>query len=125
MSDSKFRLARSFLLLWLLSGGTLPAFAQTSEQADEPFVKQDRSDVDTTPTGQTARSLAEQVGQRQTKREAALTNPNARLSTRVQSRVQTRIRSRLDRYYDANPDIGTAVRDAEEEARRRSVPRRR
>lgn len=56
----------------------------------------------TAQTGQVARSAAGQVGQRQTREQAAakVAPMSVVANGRIQNRIQSRLRARIDRYYD-------------------------
>lgn len=56
----------------------------------------------TAQTGQVARSVAGQVGQRQTREQAAakVAPMDVVANGRIQNRIQSRLRTRIDRYYD-------------------------
>lgn len=77
-------------------------------------------------TGQTAEVSGGQVGQRQTREDAAPNfEPLGRITNRVQNRVQNRIRNRIDRYYDPRANAASPFEIASEQARAagRSRPR--
>lgn len=81
-----------------------PATAQSGYQNDSQgenmIIQQSPSEA---PQGETGRSVADAVGQRQNRDQIAANagiKPMARVNGRVQNRIQARIRNRIDRYYD-------------------------
>lgn len=80
-----------------------------------------------TRQGETARSAAGQIGQRQTREEVvaeAGIEPMGRINGRIQSRVQSRIRNRIDRYYDPQANATSPFAVAGDQARTAGRPRR-
>ncbi|WP_242201463.1 hypothetical protein [Sphingomonas hankookensis] len=80
-----------------------------------------------TRQGGTARSVAGQTGQRQTRDQLAAEagiEPMARINSRVQNRVQSRIRNRIDRYYDPQANAASPFEVAGDQARAAGRPRR-
>ncbi|WP_242121437.1 hypothetical protein [Sphingomonas lacusdianchii] len=80
-----------------------------------------------TRQGETARSVAGQTGQRQTREEVAAEvgiEPMGRINGRIQNRVQSRIRNRIDRYYDPNANATSPFAVAGDQARTAGRPRR-
>ena len=60
---------------------------------------------------QTARSSVGQVGQRQTRAQAAASiQPMGRIATRIDNRIQSRLHSRIDPTYDANDDAAAQLK---------------
>jgi hypothetical protein len=67
--------------------------------------------------GDTATVAGTQVGDRQTREQAAPgIQPNRRLATRVQNRVRSRIRNRIDAQYNPEADATTPFETAAEQA---------
>lgn len=61
--------------------------------------------------GHTADVGTGQIGQRQTREEAAPNiKPMNRINGRIANRVQTRIRNRIDRYYDPRANATSPFR---------------
>lgn len=80
----------------------------------------DMQDTSATPTGRTAKTMTGQVGERQSKEEAAMVagiKPMGRVPSRIQNRVQSRIRNRIDRYYDPNANSISPFAVAADQAR--------
>jgi len=98
-----------------------PVAAQTgyADDSQDTAIPQPSSLPDTRP-GETARSVAGQIGQRQTREqiaEDAGIEPMARITSRIQNRAQTRIRNRIDRYYDPQANTTSPFAVAGEQAR--------
>ncbi|MBS0503466.1 MAG: hypothetical protein JSS55_06610 [Proteobacteria bacterium] len=97
--------------------------AQTGEE-DAPLPSQTRTATEIQP-GRTATSSAGQVGQRQTRTQAAPNvEPAGRIASRVQNRIQMRLHTRIDREYNPAVPAGTSFMVAEEQARKAGKPRR-
>lgn len=80
-----------------------------------------------TRQGETARSVAGQTGQRQSREllsQDAGIEPMARINGRIQNRVQSRIRNRIDRYYDPQANAASPFEVAGDQARTAGRPRR-
>jgi len=80
-----------------------------------------------TRPGETARSVAGQTGQRQTRDQIAAEagiEPMARIDGRIQNRVQSRIRNRIDRNYDPQANATSPFVVAGDQARTAGRPRR-
>lgn len=80
-----------------------------------------------TRQGETARSVAGQTGQRQTREliaQDAGIEPMARIGSRVANRVQSRIRNRIDRYYDPQANAASPFAVAGNQARTAGRSRR-
>lgn len=70
--------------------------------------------------GETARSVAGQIGQRQNREllsQDASIEPMARINRRIQNRVQSRIRNRIDRYYDPQANAASPFEVAGDQTR--------
>jgi hypothetical protein len=91
--------------------------ARPAAEEDDP--QQSGQNLSTpTQQGRTATSSVGQVGQRQTREEAAKSiAPMGRISSRIQNRVQSRIRNRIDRNYDPLANARTPFAAAEEQTR--------
>jgi len=77
-----------------------------------------RSESDRSPAGQLGKSLAGEVGRRQTAGGTeSIATPMARINSRVPNRVQNRIRNRIDRYYDPKGNTTSPFEVAEAGAR--------
>lgn len=118
-------------VLWLLAA--VPVTAQDRgdriQQYDEfdrqqpqpPRQVQSRADEQ---TGRTVDTGGGEVGQRQTRLQAAPNiTPLGRIPTRIANRVQNRIRNRIDRYYDPQANATSPFRAADDRARTTSIPR--
>lgn len=114
-----------FLLALCLS---MPAMAQDRYQDDvqeQPAPIQ--QSLPETRQGETARSVAGQTGQRQTREQVAAEagiEPMGRVNSRIQNRVQSRIRNRIDRYYDPQANAASPFAVAGDQARAAGRPRR-
>lgn len=71
-----------------------------------------------TKVAQTPEANARQVGERQTRENAARqigVEPMARINSRIANRIQNRLRNRIDRYYDpranATAPFAAAIRE--------------
>lgn len=96
------------------------------EDDDQPPQQTPMTRIDTNPSGGTARALAGQVGQRQTRDTTTVETgikPMARISNRIQNRVQNRIQNRIDRAYDPQASATDPFRVAEDQARIAGQPR--
>ncbi len=103
----------------------MPVAAQTSPPQDDPSIS---SILPETRPGETARSVAGQTGQRQTREQVAQDigiEPMARVNSRIQNRVQSRIRNRMDRYYDPQANTTSPFAVASDQARAANRGRRR
>lgn len=70
-----------------------------------------------TQAGRTAEVGGTEVGQRQTRDQAAPNvEPTRRISNRIQNRVQNRIRNRIDRYYDPQANAASPLEIAADQA---------
>lgn len=59
-----------------------------------------------------------EVGQRQTRAEAAPNfEPLGRVQSRVQNRIQSRLRNRIDRFYDSTANAVSPFQTASDQAR--------
>ncbi|WP_088368399.1 hypothetical protein [Sphingomonas dokdonensis] len=77
------------------------------------------------PVGQTAQSSVGQIGQRQTRDQAAPSiEPMRRISNRLQNRIQTRIQSRIDRNQNPRATTLSPFAVADEETRTLGRPQR-
>lgn len=115
----------SLLLALCLS---TPVMAQDRylDDAQDPVAPVQQS-LPETRQGETARSVAGQTGQRQTRDEVAVEagiEPMGRISGRIQNRVQSRIRNRIDRYYDPQANATSPFVVAGDQARTAGRPRR-
>jgi len=111
-------------LLLILS--TVPVAAQDRYQ-EEPDQAAPIQQSLPTRQGETARSVAGQTGQRQTREllsQDAGVEPMARINGRIQNRVQSRIRNRIDRYYDPQANAASPFEAAGDQARTAGRPRR-
>lgn len=117
---------RVVLLLSFFSA--MPAVAQDRYQDDEQGqVAPVQQPLSGTRQGETARSVAGQTGQRQSREllsQDAGIEPMARINSRVQNRVQSRIRNRIDRYYDPQANAVSPFEVAGDQARTAGRPRR-
>lgn len=67
--------------------------------------------------GKVAESAVGEVGQRQTREEAAPgVEPMSRINSRIPNRVQNRIRNRIDRYYDPKANTTSPFEVAADQA---------
>jgi len=116
----------------------VPAIAQTrviendatneanneQQQLQDLLERQRQAAATRTQAGRTAQSAVGEVGQRQTRDQAAPNlKPLARIDTRIANRVQNRIRNRIDRDYDPQGNASTPFTEAETRERN-SHPRR-
>ncbi|MGN5376475.1 hypothetical protein [Sphingomonas hankookensis] len=117
---------RIVLLLSLLSA--IPAAAQDRYQEDgQEQVAPIQQSLPETRQGETARSVAGQTGQRQTREilsQDAGIEPMARISGRVRNRVESRIRNRIDRYYNPQANAASPFEVAGDQVRAAGRPRR-
>jgi TolA-binding protein len=73
---------------------------------------------DTSPT-QIAKTAAGRVGERQDQQVRATgIAPTERLATRLDTRVRSRIATRVDRFYRAESDATSTIREAQDRSRR-------
>ncbi len=115
----------AFLIAVCLS---TPVMAQDRylDDAQDPVAPVQQS-LPETRQGETARSVAGQTGQRQTRDEVAVEagiEPMGRINGRIQNRVQSRIRNRIDRYYDPQANATSPFAVAGDQARTAGRPRR-
>ncbi|MGW8192427.1 hypothetical protein [Sphingomonas hankookensis] len=121
--------AMRIFLLWMAFCLTVPVVAQDRYQddtQDQPAPIQQQT-LPETRQGETARSVAGQAGQRQSREQIAQDagiEPMARINGRVQNRVQSRIRNRIDRYYDPQANAASPFEVAGDQARTAGRPRR-
>nr|WP_294811025.1 hypothetical protein [uncultured Sphingomonas sp.] len=110
------------LLLTICLAATMPAVAgvnggQAESRQNDRQQTGTGADNQTLP-GRTADTSIGQVGQRQTRGEAARgIAPAGRISNRIQNRVQSRIRNRIDRTYDPRSNANSPFAIAEEQTR--------
>lgn len=84
-------------------GGVFPCMAQEATRPPE------------------ARLPAERISERQIRENTmVLSNPIGRINSRIPTRVLSRINTRLDRNYQQITDPGVAIRNAAQQARRKS-----
>ena len=117
----------SAVLAFCLLCTALPAQGQivTDQQTQEQEIPQlPPQPID--PPGRVADSAVGEVGQRQTRGQAAQgVVSTARVGNRIPNRVQSRLRNRIDRYYDPQANATSPFVVAEGQARRASNPSRR
>ncbi len=71
-----------------------------------------------TLVGRTANAGNGQVGQRQTRDEAAIgVKPIARIASRIENRVESRLRTRIDRDYNPQVSAIASISTASDRAR--------
>lgn len=112
-------------LLLILSA--VPVAAQDRYQEEPDQAAPIQQSLPKTRQGETARSVAGQTGQRQTREllsQDAGVEPMARINGRIQNRVQSRIRNRIDRYYDPQANAASPFEAAGDQARTAGRPRR-
>ncbi len=113
-------------LLLILSAAPVAAqdrYQDDTQQQPAPI----QQSLPETRQGETARSVAGQTGQRQTREilsQDAGIEPMARINGRIQNRVQSRIRNRIDRYYDPQANAASPFEVAGDQARAAGRPRR-
>lgn len=74
--------------------------------------------------GRTADAGAGEIGQRQSRDQAAPTVDSlGRVAGRIENRIENRIRNRIDRYYNPAANSTSPFEQAEDRLRRASVPR--
>lgn len=99
MVDRPTQVVRGALLLTAAFGLSTPALAQETQP------------------GRAAMVAETEVGERQTREEAAPNiEPTRRISNRVQNRVQNRIRNRIDRNYNPQANATSPFEVAAEQA---------
>lgn len=75
--------------------------------------------------GQTANSSVGQIGQRQSRANAAQNvAPTGRVNNRIVNRIQSRIRSRVDRSYDPQSNAMSPFKVTGAQVRRSAMPNR-
>ena len=120
--------AAMHILPFLLMFSAASVVAQDRYQDDEQSqVAPVQQPLPETRQGETARSAADQAGQRQTREviaQDAGIEPMARINGRIQNRVQSRIRNRIDRYYDPQANAASPFEVAGDQARTAGRPRR-
>lgn len=93
---------------------------------DEPQPQPQPTATPPAQPGRVATSSVGQVGERQTREQAAPnTQPMDRIDSRIQNRVQSRIRNRIDRYYDPRANAASPFEVASDQARTAGKSRRR
>lgn len=116
------------ILPFLLMLSAAPVVAQDRYQDEEQGqVAPVQQPLPETRQGETARSVAGQAGQRQSREllsQDAGVEPMARINGRIQNRVQSRIRNRIDRYYDPQANAASPFEVAGDQARTAGRPRR-
>lgn len=109
------------ILRFLLILSVAPVAAQNRYQdEDQAQLAPVQQPLPETRQGETARTLAGQAGQRQTREllsQDAGIEPMARINGRIQNRVQSRIRNRIDRYYDPQANAASPFEVAGDQAR--------
>lgn len=107
----------SFSLMLLAASVAAQDRYQADDQGQVALVQQS---LPATRQGETARSVAGQTGQRQSREllsQDASIEPLARINGRIQNRVQSRIRNRIDRYYDPQANAASPFEVASDQAR--------
>jgi hypothetical protein len=116
------------ILPFLVMLSAAPVVAQDRYQDEEQGqVAPVQQPLPETRQGETARSVAGQTGQRQSREllsQDAGIEPMARINGRIQNRVQSRIRNRIDRYYDPQANAASPFEVAGDQARTAGRPRR-
>lgn len=130
MLDPRAHPPRRAAFLAMLLSAAAPAMAQDAPRDETVEFSASRVDLQRaapdTRAGQTARSSVGQVGQRQTREQAAPSiEPMGRIASRVQNRIQSRIHNRIDRYYDPRANATSPFATAGEQARTAGRARRR
>jgi hypothetical protein len=96
------------MLLSSMAEGQVPGTQSPERKMGGPIVQ----------SGRVPNSTVGQVGQRQTRQQAAQgIAPMARIASRIQNRIETRVHSRIDRGYDPLATGTSAFRVAEKEVR--------
>lgn len=117
--------SKIFRILVLIASLSLAAPVSAQEMQDEGAASP--APAQGTQTGRTATVAGGEVGQRQTRQDAAPNvAPTGRIANRIENRVQNRIRNRIDRYYDPQANAASPFEVASEQARtagRRAPPR--
>lgn len=102
----------------------VPASAQRGAASTDQGDAQRSAPIQPYRANQVANSAVGQVGQRQTREQAASNiETTRRIASRIQNRVQSRLRNRIDGHYDPQANAAAPFRSAEDEARKVGRPR--
>lgn len=118
--ESSGKRLKAMALLSPLLLTAMPAFAQTAPNGGDSTLATAELAQDPTrrESGRTAEVANVEIGQRQTREEAA-TGIEAirRIPSRIQNRIQNRIRNRIDRFYDPRANAASPFEVASDQAR--------
>lgn len=123
MRSPKVHAMRLYVLPILSLLAASPALAQDRAPQGQPRYgasnQQGAASPQPVQAGRTADTGAGQIGERQTRAQAAPNvEPLGRIQNRVANRVQNRIRNRIDRNYDPQANTTSPFRAAGERTRR-------
>jgi hypothetical protein len=120
----RFPVALATVLVLLAAAA--PAQGQIiSDEQEQQDIPQLPPPSPVAPPGRVADSTVGQVGQRQTREQAAQgIAPTARIRNRISNRVQSRLRNRIDRSYDPQANAADPFAVAADRLRTTGNPRR-